>query len=89
VAVVAEPPGENCPEGGQRLDSGLDLDADGELGAAEVRQTTFVCQPAAAPAAGGCAVSPAATPGAWPVPLLLALALTLAAAGRRRRSGHG
>jgi OmcA/MtrC family decaheme c-type cytochrome len=40
-----EPPGENCPFGGTRIESGIDANNDGTLDADEVNQaeTTFVC----------------------------------------------
>ncbi|XXX78003.1 hypothetical protein WMF30_04420 [Sorangium sp. So ce134] len=38
-----EPPGEPCPHGGTAVRSGLDLDGDGVLDAAEVSETTYVC----------------------------------------------
>ncbi|MGK3962674.1 hypothetical protein WMF38_00615 [Sorangium sp. So ce118] len=38
-----EPPGEPCPHGGTAVRSGLDLDGDGALDAAEVAETTYVC----------------------------------------------
>ncbi len=37
----------NCFAGGLRIESGLDSDANGELSAEEVTQSTFVCNPAA------------------------------------------
>jgi hypothetical protein len=43
VAVVPESPGENCTYGGQRIDVGLDADADGTLDASEVTSTAYVC----------------------------------------------
>lgn len=44
IQVSAEPPGDNCPAGGQRIDAWLDLDRDGELDAElESPSTTFVC----------------------------------------------
>ncbi len=43
VAVTPEPAGTNCPDGGQRVDSGLDDDGDRTLDATEVDQTSYVC----------------------------------------------
>ncbi|WP_285415304.1 hypothetical protein [Variovorax sp. efr-133-TYG-130] len=48
LAFAAEAPGGTCTYGGQRVQSGLDLNANGVLDAAEVTATAFVC--AAAPA---------------------------------------
>ncbi len=43
VTVTTEPAGTNCANGGTRIDSGLDADADGVLDAAEVAATAYVC----------------------------------------------
>jgi hypothetical protein len=43
VAVTAETAGANCATGGQRIDYGIDDDADGTLDAAEIDGTTYVC----------------------------------------------
>lgn len=43
VAQASEPPGAACPDGGVRLDFGLDANGDGVLDAAEVVETRFVC----------------------------------------------
>lgn len=48
LAFAADAPGGTCAYGGQRVQSGLDLNANGVLDAAEVTATAFVC--AAAPA---------------------------------------
>ncbi len=48
LAFAAEAPGGTCAYGGQRVQSGLDLNANGVLDAAEVTATAYVC--AAAPA---------------------------------------
>jgi len=42
-AVTAEAAGANCTNGGQRLDIGLDDDADGILDAEEIDATRYVC----------------------------------------------
>jgi hypothetical protein len=44
VATSDEPPGDNCAEGGTRVDSGIDDDADGVLDAEEIDATEYVCQ---------------------------------------------
>jgi alpha-tubulin suppressor-like RCC1 family protein len=49
VAVVEEPPGENCAAGGARVDSGLDLDGDGLLASTEVTGTSYICSGAESP----------------------------------------
>jgi hypothetical protein len=38
-----EPAGANCPDGGVRIESGLDLNGDGILEANEVTETNYVC----------------------------------------------
>ncbi len=43
VSVSTEPPGANCANGGQRIDSGLDLNGDGTLEANEITSTRYVC----------------------------------------------
>jgi hypothetical protein len=43
VAVTAEGPGNNCPAGGQRIESGVDADDDDTLDPNEVTSTSFVC----------------------------------------------
>jgi hypothetical protein len=43
IATTNEPAGANCANGGQRVDYGIDDDADGTLDAAEVDGTTYVC----------------------------------------------
>ncbi|MFZ5722249.1 MAG: DUF7151 family protein [Pseudomonadota bacterium] len=47
VAVSSEPPGANCADGGRRIDSGLDDSRDGILDAAEIDNTSYVCDGAA------------------------------------------
>ncbi len=43
VNVADEPANEDCPAGGQRLDSGVDLDGDGTLDRDEINSTELVC----------------------------------------------
>ncbi len=43
AAVTAEPVGVNCAEGGQKIETGLDLDRDHVLDAGEVTATRYVC----------------------------------------------
>jgi hypothetical protein len=43
INVTAEPPGKNCPYGGERIDVGVDTDGDGILQQSEVQHTTYVC----------------------------------------------
>src|SRR5690606_2695040 len=43
ITSSPEPAGPNCPAGGQRLASGLDLDRDGVLAEAEERSLAYVC----------------------------------------------
>jgi hypothetical protein len=47
VNTTPEPPGSNCAAGGERIDVGIDTNGDGVLEAAEVQQTTYVCNGAA------------------------------------------
>lgn len=47
--AAIEPPGAQCPGGGVRIDTGLDLDANGALSAGEVRSTQYVCNAPTAP----------------------------------------
>ncbi|MBJ6761406.1 hypothetical protein JGU66_11575 [Myxococcaceae bacterium JPH2] len=57
--TLAEPPGENCPLGGQAVQTGLDTDKSGQLDDAEVTSTTYVC--AATPLAARTRVLPEPT----------------------------
>ncbi|RKG89237.1 DUF7151 family protein [Corallococcus terminator] len=41
--ILPEPPGAACPHGGQALQTGLDLNEDGALGADEVTSTEYAC----------------------------------------------
>ena len=43
IATSAEPEGSNCANGGQRVDAGVDDNANGTLDASEVDSTTYVC----------------------------------------------
>jgi len=43
VSVSDEPPGDNCPYGGERVDSGPDTDGSGTLDADEVTASSYVC----------------------------------------------
>ncbi len=43
VVVTAEPVGDNCAEGGSRVDSGLDVNEDDVLDPSEITSTQFVC----------------------------------------------
>jgi len=47
VEVEVEPPGPNCPAGGQRIRRGPDRNRDGLLQAAEIEDVTFLCEPIA------------------------------------------
>ncbi|MBU1243560.1 hypothetical protein KKD52_09855, partial [Myxococcota bacterium] len=44
VLVTMESAGVNCTIGGQKIETGVDLDRDGVLDAGEVTQTQYVCQ---------------------------------------------
>ncbi|HEX6997437.1 MAG TPA: YCF48-related protein [Gammaproteobacteria bacterium] len=41
--IIAEPAGENCPAGGNRIEAGPDTDADGVLDATEANTIRYVC----------------------------------------------
>lgn len=41
--VTAEPAGANCTYGGVRIDVGIDLDGDGQLGTSEITGTRYIC----------------------------------------------
>lgn len=43
VESTDEPAGDNCPNGGVRIDVGYDTDDDGELSTSEISETTYVC----------------------------------------------
>ncbi len=43
TSVNTEPVGENCPNGGIKIDSGVDANGDGTLEEAEITTTTYVC----------------------------------------------
>src|SRR5205807_225669 len=54
TVTTAEPPGPNCPDGGTRIDAGLDANGDGTLDLLEVTATTYACNGAAgAPGSNG------------------------------------
>ena len=44
VEISEETPGENCPFGGQRVDTGLDLNDNGELDEDEIMETAYLCE---------------------------------------------
>jgi photosystem II stability/assembly factor-like uncharacterized protein len=49
MRIGAEPPGANCPIGGNKISSGLDSNRNGQLDPSEATSTSFIC---AAPANG-------------------------------------
>ncbi len=49
IRVKAEPTGLNCGTGGSRIETGLDVNGNGELDPAEVTDTQFVCNGAMGP----------------------------------------
>ena len=54
VAVVAEPAGANCPNGGQKIETGIDKNENGVLDPSEIVSTSYVCNgDAGAPGAPG------------------------------------
>lgn len=57
IAVTPEPAGMNCPVGGNRIQSGVDLDGDGNLAPNEVVSTGYSCNAVnGSPGSGGNAV---------------------------------
>ena len=72
-----EPAGNNCPEGGQRIESGLDENNNGSLEDEEVDSTEFVCNE---PTTDGDDGNGGGSMGLW---TLLALILGLATRARR------
>ncbi len=53
VSIVSEPTGSNCANGGSKVTSGLDSNANSILDAGEVTMTTYVCNGATGPAGPG------------------------------------
>lgn len=100
VSVTAEAAGTNCPNGGQKIESGVDTNKDGKLDAAEVTATKYVCNGAngtngadgadgadgtTGPAgAGGCSAAPGG-----PLPWELGMLLLTLPLFRRRRAAAG
>ena len=58
--ISAEPAGVNCPQGGQKVENGLDDNSNGTLEAGEVDQTDYICGDITAPVLTQ--VTPVATP---------------------------
>ncbi len=63
VASSAEPAGSNCPQGGTRIDTGLDLDGNAKLDTSEVTQTSYACNGAPGPTGATGAEGPAGATG--------------------------
>ena len=61
--ATEEPPGENCAEGGTRLDLGTDVDEDGTLDEGEVTETLYVCDGEDGASGGGFGVPRAVAAG--------------------------
>jgi cysteine-rich repeat protein len=53
IRTSGEPPGANCPAGGQRIDVGVDIDGDGELADGEIQQSAYLCHAVAKAAVCG------------------------------------
>lgn len=47
LAVTAESPSLNCPNGGSRVDSGLDANRNGQLDASEITSSQYICSSSA------------------------------------------
>jgi|GEM_PF-1304080 len=43
LSLVAEPAGPNCPNGGYKVNSGIDVNKNGTLDIAETQSTTYIC----------------------------------------------
>ncbi len=43
ISITDEDPGDNCADGGKKIEVGVDNDGDGELGSDEVDETHYVC----------------------------------------------
>lgn len=43
VNITEEQAGNNCPNGGQKIESGIDQDGNGQLSTGEINQTKYVC----------------------------------------------
>jgi len=43
LSMSDEPAGDNCPNGGKKIDFGTDKDRDGQLDAGEIEGTNYVC----------------------------------------------
>jgi hypothetical protein len=57
VNSLEEPAGDNCENGGIRLDSGIDKNSDGELSEDEVQNTSYICGGATGKSGSGCSVT--------------------------------
>ena len=59
IATSTEAAGANCANGGLRVDTGLDANADGTLATDEIMHTSYICAPAAVTSAkgGGCSAA--------------------------------
>ncbi|MBK5275658.1 MAG: hypothetical protein JJE30_11475 [Desulfuromonadales bacterium] len=63
ILLVDEVSGANCTNGGVKIQTGLDLNRDGALGAGEVTQTKYICNGSAAGSATAAEFPIAATSG--------------------------
>ena len=80
--INVEPAGPNCPEGGLRFDSGLDLNENGILDANEITETTYVCN--GQDGSNGCTVAGPDTASSSLLGLMLYLLIPAAVMLRRR-----
>ena len=53
VTVTTEPPGVNCPNGGVRIDTGIDTNGNGVLDPSEIQSTAYVCNGGLIPGPSG------------------------------------
>ena len=52
VNILDEPPGENCSDGGVRIETGIDQNANGTLDKNEIQQVSFACDGVSSPGEG-------------------------------------
>ncbi len=53
INIIEEPAGDNCADGGQRVDSGIDDNADGILDTSEADVSSYICRRSGSDGANG------------------------------------
>ena len=93
LEVSEEPPGPNCPNGGVKIETGIDANENGSLDESEVTDTTYVCNGERGPGGNGCALTASGSGKDALAGVLIFALLPLAVIMRRkfiqRRSGIG